>query len=111
MPPAAACSIRETVLLDSIKGTYHGEQQDIKEEIAKVAYEIYEQRGSSSLDMENWLEAERVVLERLSARDPSKAAKKLSPSRKKDGTTKKKKCREQGADNFLRQNVIYRPLT
>ena len=66
-------------------------KQDIKEEIAKVAYEIYEQRGISSLDVENWLEAERIVLERPSVRNPSKATKKLSPPKKKGGTTKTKK--------------------
>ena len=66
-------------------------EQDLKEEIAKVAYEIYEQRGISSSEVENWLEAERNVLEQLSVREPSKVAKKLVPSRKKGGTTKKKK--------------------
>ena len=58
-------------------------KQDLKKEIAKVAYEIYEQMGISGREVENWLEAERIVLERLSARKPSKAAKKLVPSRKK----------------------------
>ena len=65
-------------------------KQDLKEEIAKVAYEIYEQRISCQ-ELEDWLKAERIVLERLSVREPSKAAKKLVPSRKKGGTTKKKK--------------------
>jgi hypothetical protein len=41
--------------------------------------------------VEDWLKAERIVLERLSVREPSKAAKKLVPSRKKGGTTKKKR--------------------
>ncbi len=66
-------------------------KQDLKEEIARVAYEIYERMGISGREVENWLEAERIVLERLSVREPSKAAKKLVPSRKKGGTTKKKK--------------------
>ncbi len=66
-------------------------KQDLKKEIAKVAYEIYEQMGISGREVENWLEAERIVLERRSVREPSKAAKKLVPSRKKDGTKKKKK--------------------
>ncbi len=65
-------------------------KQDPKEEIAKVAYEIYEQKGISGLDEENWLEAERIVLERLSVREPAKAAKKPVPSRKKSATMKKK---------------------
>ncbi len=65
-------------------------KQDLKEEIARVAYEIYKQRISDQ-EVEDWLKAERIVLERLSVREPSKAAKKLVPSRKKGGTTKKKK--------------------
>ena len=63
-------------------------KQDLKEEIDRVAYEIYEQRISDQA-VEDWLKAERIVLERLSVREPSKAAKKLVPSRKKGGTTKK----------------------
>ncbi len=87
----STCSIRKTGLLDSTKERIMDNKQDLKEEIAMIAYEIYEQRGISSLDVENWLEAERIVLERLSVRKPSKAAKKLAPSGKKGGTTKKKK--------------------
>jgi len=63
-------------------------KQDLKEEIDRVAYEIYKQRISDQA-VEDWLKAERIVLERLSVREPSKAAKKLVPSRKKGGTTKK----------------------
>jgi hypothetical protein len=54
-------------------------KQDLKEEIARVGYEIYEQTGISGPEVENWLEAERIVLERLSMRESSKAAKKLVP--------------------------------
>jgi len=64
-------------------------KQDLKEEIAKGAYAIYIQTGVSGLEVENWLQAERIVLERLSIQEPSKAAKKLVPSRKKGGTKKK----------------------
>ena len=35
-------------------------KQDLKEEIAKVAYEIYEQKGTLGTGVENWLEAERI---------------------------------------------------
>ena len=66
-------------------------KQDLKEEIARVAYEIYEQMGISGLEVENWLEAERIVLERLSVREPNKTATKLVPSGKKRGTVKKNK--------------------
>lgn len=43
------------------------------------------------MEEENWLEAERIVLERLSVRGHSKVAEKFVPSRKKNATTKKKK--------------------
>ena len=66
-------------------------KQDLKDEIAKVAYEIYKQKGISGLDEENWLEAERIVMERSSVREPSKAAKKPVPPREKSATMKKKK--------------------
>jgi len=65
-----------------------GSKQDLKEEIARVAYEIYEQRISDQA-VEDWLKAERIVLGRLLVHEPSKAAKNLVPSRKKGGTTKK----------------------
>jgi len=45
-------------------------KHDIKEEIARVAYEIYKQRGALGLEVENWLEAGRIVLERLSRQIP-----------------------------------------
>ena len=47
--------------------------------------------GISGREVENWLEAERIVLERLSVQEHSKVAKKFTPSRKKGGTTKKNK--------------------
>jgi hypothetical protein len=67
------------------------EKQDHKEEIARVAYEIYARTGIAGREVENWLEAERIVLERRSVREPSQAAKKSVPARKKDGAAKKKK--------------------
>jgi hypothetical protein len=80
---AQVAILRKEPIMDS--------KQDLKEEIARVAYAIYEQMGISGREVENWLEAERIVLERLSVREPSKLAKKLAPSRKKGGTKKKKK--------------------
>jgi hypothetical protein len=65
-------------------------KQNIKEEIARVAYEIYERMGISGREEENWLEAERIVLERLSVRQPSKPVKKSVPSKKKALPKKKK---------------------
>jgi hypothetical protein len=62
---------------------------DLKEEISIVAYEIYKKRGTPGQEEEDWLEAERIVLERLSVQSPFKEDKKLAPPRKKGGMTRK----------------------
>ncbi|HKZ56245.1 MAG TPA: DUF2934 domain-containing protein [Thermodesulfovibrionales bacterium] len=42
---------------------------DLYEEIAKVAYEIYEKSGYiEGRDLDNWLDAERVVMATLQGR-------------------------------------------
>ena len=64
-------------------------EKDIVDEIARVAYEIYEKTGITGREVEHWLEAERIVLERLSFQESSKEVKKLTPSKKKGGTKKK----------------------
>jgi hypothetical protein len=39
---------------------------NLHEEISKVAYELYEKSGRiEGRDLDNWLEAERIVLQRL----------------------------------------------
>ena len=43
---------------------------DVHEEISKVAYELYEKSGcAEGQELENWLEAERMILERPHAED------------------------------------------
>ena len=40
-------------------------KKDINDEIARVAYELYEKRGRAhGHELEDWLEAERIVMER-----------------------------------------------
>ena len=40
-------------------------KKDINDEIARVAYELYEKRGRAhGHGLEDWLEAERIVMER-----------------------------------------------
>lgn len=59
---------------------------DLREEIEKVAYELYERDGrTEGKDLEHWLEAERIVRER---NGPRKAAK-SSPSSAKKAPAKK----------------------
>jgi len=55
---------------------------DLYEEIAKVAYEIYEKSGYiEGRDLDNWLEAERILMARIA---------KEKKSEKKTGAKKKK---------------------
>lgn len=61
---------------------------DLYEEIAKVAYEIYEKSGYiEGRDLDNWLEAERIVKARLEE-EMQKSEKKSTTKAKK--TSKKK---------------------
>jgi hypothetical protein len=73
------------------------EEEDLQAEIARVAYEIYQRVGIPGLDVENWREAERLVLARRQDRKTSEAAKKTVSSRGKGGTAKRKKKSEPGA--------------
>ena len=42
-----------------------------RDEVAKVAYELFERRGRApGHDLEDWLEAERIVAERRRTRGP-----------------------------------------
>lgn len=51
-------------------------KDNLYEEVAKVAYELHEKRGGvHGYELDDWLEAERIVLERSakgSAKKPSK---------------------------------------
>ena len=43
--------------------------EDVKNRIAAKAYELYQQNGCrDGRDMENWLEAERIIAKELSGR-------------------------------------------
>ncbi|MBI4687953.1 MAG: DUF2934 domain-containing protein [Nitrospirae bacterium] len=58
------------------------------EEIKKVAYELYERRGMThGADLEDWLQAERLVMakysEKLKSKEDSKASKKERASKRK----------------------------
>jgi len=60
---------------------------DLYDEIARVAYELYEKSGyTEGRDLDNWLEAERIVMARL-AEEKKKSEKTTSTKTKK----KKKK--------------------
>lgn len=73
-----------------------GIQENIGEEIAKVAYELWEKGGClPGRDIENWLEAERVVMARNSEKiTPKEKAKKAAPYEKIQVELKKAAPRE-----------------
>jgi hypothetical protein len=57
-------------------------KNNLYDEVAKVAYDLHEKRGRvHGYDLEDWLEAERIVLERY-AKGIEKEAKK--PSKTED---------------------------
>jgi len=62
---------------------------DLYEEIAKVAYKLYEKSGYiDGRDLDNWLEAERVVMARLS--EEQKKSEKKTGTKTVGKTVKKK---------------------
>jgi hypothetical protein len=61
---------------------------DLYEEIAKVAYELYEKSGyTDGRDLDHWLDAERIVMARLT--------KEQKKSEKKPETTTKRTARKK----------------
>lgn len=64
---------------------------NLHDEIAKVAYELYEKSGRiEGRDLDNWLEAERIVMERYKVKGKKASAKK-SGAKKTAGRAKKAK--------------------
>ena len=55
----------------------------ICEEIERVAYEIYEKRGIPGCEVENWLEAEKIVLERYVTPEAPQSANNPKPRGKR----------------------------
>ena len=85
--------------------------KNLYEKISRIAYDLYEKRGKAhGHDIEDWLEAERIVMERhvkeieheakvISSAKRQKAAKKAKPktlksSQKKSGKTAKKTAKK-----------------
>jgi len=83
--------------------------QDLKEEIAKVAYEIYGQKGIFSSEVENWLEAERIVLQ--GPVNLLKQPKSWFRPGKRVERGRRKKCHERWSDICPRLNAYMDRLT
>jgi hypothetical protein len=63
---------------------------DLYKEISKVAYELYEKRGKAeNRDLDNWLEAEKIVKARYSVKEKSVSEKKVSAAKKTVAKAKK----------------------
>lgn len=60
-----------------------------EEEIARVAYEIYERRGTGGRETEDWFEAEQIVVQRCTVRKPARKAGVAAVPKKKGATGKK----------------------
>jgi hypothetical protein len=60
------------------------------DEIARVAYELYERDGYiQSRDLDHWLEAEKIVMARMAEEEKKKEEKKLKSEKKPATKTKK----------------------
>ena len=57
---------------------------DLYDEIAKVAYELYERSGRIEVrELDNWLEAERIVMARLAKEKKKSVSKTVTKTGRK----------------------------
>jgi len=64
---------------------------DVYNEIAKVAYELYEKNGCiTGRDLDHWIEAERIVIARLAEEEKKKEEKKIKSEKKPANKPEKK---------------------
>jgi len=72
--------------------------EEFNEEISRVAYLLYEKRGTHGFELEDWFEAERIVTERVIGQEPAKktrAARAASGPKKKTARPRKVKKTER----------------
>ena len=63
---------------------------DVYNEIAKVAYELYEKNGCiTGRDLDHWIEAERIVIARLAGKETKIEKGKVQSEKKPAAKTKK----------------------
>jgi hypothetical protein len=75
-------------------------KMNLHDEIASLAYELYEKsKGIEGCDLDNWLEAERIVMSRYTPQETSKTEIVKSPKKAalrtstKKSETKKRKAK------------------
>lgn len=66
---------------------------NLREEISKLAYELYEKSGRAGRDLENWLEAEKIVMAKYAKKEAA-AAKKVEEAAGAAATKVKKAVKE-----------------
>ena len=73
------------------------EKKEIYEEIERVAYTIYEKRGAHGFELENWLEAEQIVMERVSGQTlpkKTRTPRSVNAPKKKNASARPKKVKK-----------------
>ena len=68
--------------------------KEFNEEISLVAFLLFEKRGTHGFELEDWLEAERIVTERIMGQESAKktrTARAASGPKKKTGRPRKVK--------------------
>ncbi len=63
---------------------------DLHKEISKVAYELYDKKGKEEYhDLDDWLEAERIVMVQHRVEEKLEAESSSPPKKKKGSITKR----------------------
>ncbi|MFH1701904.1 MAG: DUF2934 domain-containing protein [Nitrospirota bacterium] len=73
---------------------------DLYQEISKLAHDLYEKSGRiEGRDLDNWLEAERIVKERLAIKGKS-GIQKIAPDKKESNRKGTKKSAPASGKNY-----------
>ncbi len=74
-----------------------GTKKDFNQEIARVAYDLFEKRGGGHRnDLEDWLRAEKIVMQRYAGKTAKAGTPKAKkPASKKASATGAKKAKKK----------------
>ncbi len=74
-----------------------GTKKDFNQEIARVAYDLFEKRGGIHRnDLEDWLRAEKIVMQRYAGKTAKTSAPKAKkPASKKTSSAGTKKAKKK----------------
>ncbi len=74
---------------------------NLREEISKKAYELYEKSGKAGRDLENWLEAEKIVMAKYAKKEAATAVKKAEEAAGAAAKKNKKNTRMIPSKDYL----------